>query len=143
LKPRVDRDVIEARLRELSRRLDRVRARRPASIRQLAGDEDLQDIVSRNLELAIQSCIDVAAHLCGAHGVVPATAGEAFDHLARLGLIPPSLASAMRRAVGFRNLLVHEYADIDWRIVMRVIRTDTQDLSAFGRAVLERLDTLP
>ena len=143
MKPHVDRDVIEARLRELSRRLDRVRARRPASIRQLAGDEDLQDIVSRNLELAIQSCIDVAAHLCGAHGVVPATAGEAFDHLARLGLIPASLASAMRRAVGFRNLLVHEYADIDWRIVMRVIRTDTQDLSAFGRAVLERLDTLP
>ena len=143
MKPRVDRDVIEARLRELSRRLDRVRARRPASIRQLAGDEDLQDIVSRNLELAIQSCIDVAGHLCGAHGVVPATAGEAFDQLARLGLIPASLASAMRRAVGFRNLLVHEYADIDWRIVMRVIRTDTQDLSAFGRAVLERLDTLP
>lgn len=136
----VDTGVIDARLRELSRRLRRVEARRPASIKALAADEDMQDILTRNLELAIQSCIDIAFHLCGAHGKVPTTAAEAFAELAKLELIERGLAQRLQRAVGFRNVLVHEYTEVDWNIVMRVIRTDTRDLAAFGKAVLKMLE---
>lgn len=131
-----DVDVVEARLRELSRRLDRVAARKPRSLKQLAKDEDLQDILSRNLELAIQACVDVAAHLCGAYGVVPSTAGDAFEALVKLGVVRRPLATRLKRAVGFRNVLVHEYIEVDWSIVMRVIRRDTRDLAAFGKAML-------
>ncbi len=138
----VDSAVIDAKLRELSRRLRRIEAKQPASLKQLAADEDLQDILSRNLELAIQTCIDIAFHLCGAHGVVPATAAEAFAQLARRGLIERSLAQRLQRAVGFRNVLAHEYTEVDWKIVMRVIRTDTRDLAAFGKAVVEMLGDL-
>jgi uncharacterized protein YutE (UPF0331/DUF86 family) len=133
---RFDVDVVEARLRELSRRLDRVAAHKPRSLKQLADDEDLQDILSRNLELAIQACVDVAAHLCGAYGVVPATAGDAFEVLAKRGVISRPLAARLKRAVGFRNVLVHEYVEVDWRIVLRVIRADTRDLAAFGKTML-------
>lgn len=138
----LDAAVIDAKLRELSRRLRRIEAKQPASLKQLAADEDLQDILSRNLELAIQTCIDIAFHLCGAHGVVPATAAEAFAQLARRGLIERSLAQRLQRAVGFRNVLAHEYTEVDWKIVMRVIRTDTRDLAAFGKAVVEMLGDL-
>ena len=133
----LDTEVIDARLRELSRRLRRVAARRPASIKALAADEDLQDILARNLEVAIQTCIDIAYHLCGAHGVVPATAAEAFAELARRKLIERRLAERLQRAVGFRNVLAHEYAEVDWKIVMQVTRTGTRDLAAFGKAGLK------
>lgn len=136
----VDTEVIDARLRELSRRLRRVEARKPASVKALAADEDMQDILTRNLELAIQSCIDIAFHLCGAHGKVPTTAAEALAELAKLELIERGLAQRLQRAVGFRNVLVHEYTEVDWKIVMRVIRTDTRDLAAFGKAVLKLLE---
>jgi uncharacterized protein YutE (UPF0331/DUF86 family) len=136
----VDVDVIDARLRELSRRLRRVEAKQPASVRQLAADEDLQDILTRNLELAIQTCIDIAYHLCGARGVVPATAADAFAQLVKLELIERSLAQRLQRAVGFRNVLAHEYTEVDWKIVMRVMRTDTRDLAAFGKAVVRTLE---
>lgn len=136
----VDTEVIDARLRELSRRLRRVAARKPASIKALAADEDLQDILTRNLELAIQSCIDIAFHLCGAHGTVPITAVDAFAELTKLELIERGLAQRLQRAAGLRNVLVHEYTEIDWKIVMRVIRTDTRDLAAFGKAVLKTLE---
>lgn len=136
----VDTGVIDARLRELSRRLRRVEERKPASAKALAGDEDLQDILTRNLELAIQTCIDIAFHLCGAHGKVPTTAAEAFTEIARLELIERGLADRLQRAVGFRNVLVHEYTEVDWKIVMRVIRTDTRDLAAFGKTVLNLLE---
>lgn len=136
----VDTEVLDARLRELSRRLRRVEARKPASIKALAADEDLQDILTRNLELAIQSCIDIAYHLCGAHGRVPTTAADAIAQLVQLHLIERGLAQRLQRAVGFRNVLVHEYTEVDWKVVMRVIRTDARDLAAFGKAVLKMLE---
>ena len=136
----LDTEVIDARLRELSRRLRRVAARQPASAKALAADEDLQDILARNLEVAIQTCIDIAYHLCGAHGVVPITAAEAFAELAKRKLLERGLAGRLQLAVGFRNVLVHEYTDIDWKIVMQVMRTGTRDLAAFGKAVLKMLD---
>ena len=45
----IDAAVVDAKLRELSRRLRRVATKKPASARALADDEDLQDIVARNL----------------------------------------------------------------------------------------------
>jgi uncharacterized protein YutE (UPF0331/DUF86 family) len=136
----LDTEIVDAKLRELSRRLGRVKAKQPASVRQLAADEDLQDILTRNLELAIQTCIDIAFHLCGAHGVVPTTAADAFAQLARRDLIERSLAERLQRAVGFRNVLAHEYTEVDWKIVMRVMRSGTADLAAFGKAVIKMLE---
>ena len=136
----IDAEVVDAKLRELAHRLRRVAAKKPSSARALSENEDLQDIVARNLSLAIQACIDIAYHLCAAQGVVPETSGEAFAHLARKGLIARSLAQRMRRAVGFRNVLVHEYTEVDWKIVMQVIGTGTRDLAAFGKAVVAILE---
>ena len=134
-------DVLDAKLRALSRRLKRIESKRPAGIRALAQDEDLQDILARNFEMAIQNCMDIALHLCSAHGVVPATAAGAFATLEQLGLLDRGLAQRLQRAVGFRNVLVHEYAEVDWRIVTQVLRTGTRDLAEFGKAVLAFLDS--
>ena len=135
-----DAEVVDAKLRELSHRLRRVAAKRPSSARTLASSEDLQDILARNLSLAIQACIDIAYHLCAAQGIVPETSGEAFAELARRGSIPRTLAQRMQRAVGFRNVLVHEYAEVDWKIVMQVAGSGTRDLAAFGKAVVAILE---
>jgi uncharacterized protein YutE (UPF0331/DUF86 family) len=137
-----DLAVLDAKLRELSRRLKRIESKRPAGARALASDEDLQDILARNLEVAIQNCMDIAFHLCAAYGEVPQTAAQAFAVLAGRGLIGKVLAQKLQRAVGFRNVLVHEYAEVDWKIVMQVLRTGTRDLSDFGKAVLVLLDRL-
>jgi uncharacterized protein YutE (UPF0331/DUF86 family) len=37
--------------------------------------------------------------------------------------------------VGFRNILVHDYARIDHAIVVRVLRTDLNDIVRFRSAV--------
>lgn len=131
--------MLDAKLGELSRRLKRIELKRPASFKALAADEDLQDILARNLEVAIQNCIDIALHLCAAHGTVPATAAGAFGVLAKRGLLEDALARRLQRAVGFRNVLVHEYAEVDWKIVMQVLRTGTGDLGEFGKAVVRLL----
>ncbi len=83
-----------------------------------------------------RTCMDIALHLCSAQGVVPATSAQAFAVLAERGVIDPGLAQRLQRAVGFRNVLVHEYTELDWKIVIQVLRTGTKDLAEFGKAVL-------
>jgi uncharacterized protein YutE (UPF0331/DUF86 family) len=46
------------------------------------------------------------------------------------------LSKAMQRAVGMRNLLAHDYADIDWTLVVKVLRDDLEDLANFGRVMI-------
>ena len=65
----IDAAMLDAKLAELSRRLKRIETKRPASLKALAADEDLRDILARNLEVAIQGCIDIALHLCASLAV--------------------------------------------------------------------------
>lgn len=136
----VDQEIVDARLRELARRVQRVAERRPATVRALEADEDLQDILARNLTLAIQAAQDIAYHLCAAQGQVPPTSAEAFMLLAQKRLVTRALAERMARATGFRNVLVHEYTRIDWQQVLTATRDGTRDLMAFGKAVAALLD---
>ena len=129
----VDKEVIRSRLVRLNGHLGRIEEKRPDPLNLLLTDPDVQDIVSHNLEKAVQVCIDIASHVCAAHGRAPETPGDAFVVLAELGLIDQELAQRLVSAVGFRNVSVHEYAEVDWAIVMKIVEDGIQYLKDFGR----------
>jgi len=136
----VDRLIVGEKLESLRRCIERIEARRKVSAEALARDVDAQDIISLNLTRAVQLCVDVASHvLSDTQQVAPATMGEAFSRLADEGLISHELGARMRAAVGFRNLAVHAYRDIDWGIVQRLTHEGLDDLRAFARSLAERL----
>jgi uncharacterized protein YutE (UPF0331/DUF86 family) len=68
----------------------------------------------------------------------PRTNRELFDLLARDGWIPGPLAASLRRMVGFRNVLVHGYDDVDLRVVQDVVLNHLDDLLAFVDAIRGR-----
>jgi len=130
----MDRLIVIRKLDSLRRCLDRVRERCPASVATLAGDPDLQDIVVLNLSRAIQICVDLALHaLTGLGQPAPETMGQAFDQLADTGHISADLALRLRKAVGFRNIAVHNYSGIDWVIVHAIATRHLDDFEAFAR----------
>jgi uncharacterized protein YutE (UPF0331/DUF86 family) len=88
---------------------------------------------------AIECCIDVAQHLCSAQRwETPRDNGDAMQILGQRGVIGSETAEQMRRAVGFRNVLVHEYVDVDDAVVVRRLE-DLTDLDAFIAAVADWL----
>lgn len=136
----MDRLIVSEKLESLRRCIVRIEARRKDAADALARDVDAQDIISLNLTRAVQLCVDVASHvLSDTEQVAPATMGEAFSRLADEGMISSELAARMRAAVGFRNLAVRAYRDIDWNIVQRLTYGGLDDLRAFARAVAEPL----
>jgi uncharacterized protein YutE (UPF0331/DUF86 family) len=136
----VDRPLVEQKLESLRRCVERVSGKTPDDARILAADPDLQDILAVNLTRAVQISVDIAAHLiAGLSSPAPDTMGEAFDILASQGVIPTSLAERLKQAVGFRNIAVHQYRDIDWAIVHSIARNRLSDFEEFARAVLDAL----
>ena len=130
----MDRLIVARKLDSLRRCLDRVRARCPADVATLAGDPDLQDIVVLNLSRAVQICVDLALHtLSILEQPVPDTMGQAFDQLAGAGRLPAGLALRLKKAVGFRNIAVHNYGAIDWAIVYAIATRHLGDFEAFAR----------
>lgn len=134
-------ELIRAKLDSLARCLERVKEKCPAEARALEGDFDRQDVLSVNLERAVQLCVDIASHFVSTTShPAPRTMGEAFDALADLGIIESNLAESLRRAVGFRNLSVHAYDKLDWEVVHRAAKNGIRDLARFGKVLEQKLD---
>lgn len=132
----MDPSVTLAKLDSLRRCLRRIASRRPASAAALLDDLDAQDIISLNLERAVQQCVDLATmRLADTDDPPPASMKEAFELLGRAGVLTHDLAARMGAAVGLRNILVHEYRRVDWTIVFHVIHHRLDDFTEFAGQV--------
>ena len=67
---------------------------------------------------AIEGCVDVAQHICATAGFGPPDSNaDSMRLLGVHGVLDASLADSMRQAVGFCNVLVHDYVRVDDGIV--------------------------
>jgi uncharacterized protein YutE (UPF0331/DUF86 family) len=136
----MDREVIEQKLESLRRCLQRIETKCPTDTATLVADLDLQDIVSLNLSRAVQISVDIGAHLIAGMDVSPPdTMGQTFDLLAQEGVLDNKLASNLKKAVGFRNIAVHNYESINWNIVHNIVQLHLADFSEYAKAVAMRL----
>jgi uncharacterized protein YutE (UPF0331/DUF86 family) len=117
-KPVVDEDRVLRLLRSIA---DDVSVLRHESG---AGDSRREDPmwlrgVKYTFVTAIEACVDVAQHICATEGWgPPADNGDAVRLLGEHGACTAALAREIRRAVGFRNVLVHDYIRVDDAIVI-------------------------
>jgi uncharacterized protein YutE (UPF0331/DUF86 family) len=96
--------------------------------------------VAFNLHLAIENCIDIAAHIISENGWgVPGSASEMVYLLEEKGIMDSALTEKMIKAVGLRNLIVHEYDNIDLKRLFATVRNDLTDLTAFIAAIFQKL----
>ena len=109
-----------------------VNTKLPATIEELVADVDVQDILILNLTRAVQLCVDIGSHVVSHTSVqAPATMAEVFLALARIGAIGSETAEVIRRAVGFRNVAVHNYDVINWQIVRAIASGMSDDFARF------------
>jgi uncharacterized protein YutE (UPF0331/DUF86 family) len=71
------------------------------------------------------------------------TAAESFQRLAEHQVITTKTASALRRAVGFRNIVAHGYAGIDVAATYAASTVGLDDLDRFAREVAAWLVNRP
>ncbi len=78
----MDKEIISAKLESLRRCIKRIKDKTPANAAVLLEDNDIQDIISVNLERAVQLCVDIASHIIAESEMpAPATMAESFEQL--------------------------------------------------------------
>ena len=135
-------DVVIAKQQSLERCLARVRHawQRPSTL-PFEQDYDRQDIIVLNLQRACEQAVDMANHAVAARKLGwPQTSAESFDLLQRAGLVTVDMADKMKAMVGLRNVVVHQYQDLDLDIIASVVRDHLGDLSDFARTIVDLAD---
>jgi uncharacterized protein YutE (UPF0331/DUF86 family) len=124
--------------------LKKLRAFRGATEEEFRRTAALHDLAERYLHLAVECVLDLANHFIAEAGLpIPETNQDSFSRLEDAGEIDAQLADRLRSWAGFRNVLVHEYIDIDHGIAWAAIQDELTDLEAFGRWAATKLEENP
>ena len=137
----VDRHVVLARLgkiRQYVALLRKIRGLANESV--FVKDPLVYGNAERYLQLAIQAVLDIANHIVADMNLsLPGDNKELFELLAAHKVLSTRLAKRLTPMAGFRNILVHEYLEIDRHRVYRALKDDLGDFEQFIKAVTKLL----
>lgn len=87
------------------------------------------DALTLNVERACQAAIDLAMHVVASkHLGMPQSQADAFRLLGDAGEIDRELSEKMIGMCGFRNILIHQYQNVDIELLHEVASEHWQDL---------------
>jgi uncharacterized protein YutE (UPF0331/DUF86 family) len=132
----VDPEVFDRRLAKLEVLISDLRGLAATPVDEFTSSRALQAQAERWLQVAVETCIDLANHIIADRGLpTPGTYREAFSTLAEHGVLDPDLAEQMSAWAGLRNLLVHLYLEVDPKRLHSIITTELDRLEAFASAI--------
>lgn len=95
------------------------------------------DAIVLNLQRACQAVIDIAMYIVSTKRLgMPHSNKDVFEMLYKNQFIDEKTLNNMRGMIGFRNIAVHTYQEIDDEILQDVIENHLTDLSEFARKIL-------
>jgi len=131
-----DKDVLEKRLLKFEHVLRKLKVLSEIPLEKYLKDEGILDRAERNLQIAVQVCIDIGSHVIAEKGYRPPYSyADIFKVLEEEGCLPEDLANTMQQIAGFRNILVHEYLEVDNKIVYECLQK-IEDFKRFAAHVL-------
>lgn len=103
-------------------------------------DLKTQDAVVINLERVIQSCVDIANHIISKQKLgTPSSMKESFKIIAKHEIIDSELSLKLMKMVGFRNIAVHSYDELDQEILLLILEKHLNDFEIFYKKILEKI----
>lgn len=100
-------------------------------------DYKTQDAISMNIQRSCEAAIDLANHVIKSNKLgLPANSRESFEILHSEEIIDDELLRSMKAAVGFRNILVHNYEKIEISILQNIIENHLDDLLEFSAIII-------
>lgn len=131
-----DKDIVLAKANAVQRCLKRIKdvtGLKPGTLDNL----NTQDIFVLNLQRAVQSTIDLATHVIASEGLgIADTIRGNFELLEKAGIISKKLSGKMQSMVGFRNIVIHDYQNINVDILKTILVKHLKDLEDFYSKIL-------
>ena len=132
----LDPDVVERRLAKILEEIEFLKSIRTQQLKEFLNDGKSLRSTAKAIETIVQSIIDISSHIVAQnHWGVTDTYRTTIALLAKNKVIPEELSDNLQQVVAMRNILVHQYLDIDFRIVWESLDELVLDTPKFIRAI--------
>lgn len=132
-------DVVINKVQSLQRCVSRAREEYHTAGEAFLTNFTRQDAAILNITRACEQAIDLANHVVRSQKLgIPDESRKSFELLAEQGVIGSELAGKLSRMVGFRNIAIHSYQDINPDILVAVVNVESEDLLRFSELMLRR-----
>ena len=129
-------DVVAGKVRNIRECVARLRSVDPGTLDGIEQDQLVQESLVLNVQRACQAAIDLATHLLQVARLGPPNdSRDAFRRLEAAGRLDKPLSQRLQSMVGFRNIAVHRYHDLDLRILRAILDERLDDLLLFAASV--------
>lgn len=114
---------------------------KPLPEEKLVVDETLYAASERHLQVAIQAVLDISNHIVAAMNLaIPRTENkEAILALGKEDIVPLDFAQKLSKMIGYRNILVHNYLDVERHNTYVNIQENLSDFGLFAKYIEEFL----
>ncbi len=131
-------DVVLNKIQTIERCLKRIREEYIGYEEEFENNYTKQDSVILNLERASQAAIDIATHIIKVRKLgLPNSSRELFDMLYNDGIISQEICKNMQAMVGFRNIAVHDYQNLNLEIVISIIQNHLTDFEKYTKEIFK------
>lgn len=97
-----------------------------------------QDSIVLNLLRACEASIDIAMHIIAEKKLgLPQTSRDAFSFLEENGILTSDLSNKMKAMVGFRNIAVHDYQELNLVILQKIVEDHLDDFTEYTKTILD------
>jgi uncharacterized protein YutE (UPF0331/DUF86 family) len=136
----VDRPLIFRKLDSLSLYTRQLAEFRGVSLEEYARDWKVQRIVERTLQMAVEICADIADHIISDEGLrAPTSVADAFTVLRETAIVSETLHGALVKMAKFRNVVVHQYDEVNAEIVIAILTRHLGTFDTFRTEILSHL----
>ncbi|NKQ40422.1 MAG: DUF86 domain-containing protein [Sulfurovum sp.] len=131
-------DVVLNKIQTIERCLKRIREEYLGYEDSFKENYTKQDSVILNLERASQATIYIATHIVKTRNLgLPNTSKELFTMLLDDRIISENICKQMQGMVGFRNIAVHDYQNLNIEIVVAIVEKHLGDFEGFVKEIFE------
>ena len=130
-------DIVLNKVATIERCVARIQEVHAGQEEHLTEDFTKQDSIVLNLQRACEASIDLAMHIVRMRRLgVPQDSRSAFELLQSGSVLNRELSEQMQHMVGFRNIAVHDYTNLNLAIVHAIITDHLSDFLAFTKKML-------
>lgn len=98
-----------------------------------------QDSILLNIQRMCEASIDAAMHMVRRHKLgIPRDSRQAFTMLVNANLLNQQLGKHLEAMVGFRNIAVHNYTEIDMSVVRNILNERLVDMKTFAQLLIKQ-----
>lgn len=109
---------------------------------ELLKDYLLKSAIERNLQLAIESALDIGEIIISAENLEkPEDYRSIISTLGKEGIIPINFAKDFQEAAKLRNILVHMYTEVDPAEISQILENNLDDFDEYTQYIAIYLES--